>query len=108
MGLLDNLKGVIGDEGVSLLESASKGAIGGVSKAAIDAVSTPNLAPPTTKPVDVVPPKVIDSVEKSDDEPTNSAGNDNISKLFRLQEMLQSGLINENEFKDFKNQLLNQ
>lgn len=105
MGLLDNLKGVIGDEGINLLESASKGAIGGASKAAIDAVGKPDLAPPTTKPVDVVPPSNLNEYEEATSPTTQTDGNDNISKLFRLQEMLQAGLIDEAEFQVLKKQL---
>lgn len=110
MGLLDNIKGVIGDEGMNLFETASKGAISGVSKAAIDAVSSPNLAPPTTEPVDLMPPQADERVSSDANEGTNvpsktASNQDSISKLFRLQEMLESGLITESEFQSLKKQL---
>lgn len=110
MGILDNLKGVIGDEGMNLIETASKGAISGAGKAAINAVNPIELAPPTTQPVDLAPPVIENPTtsEKATISKKSSEGSqdqDNISKLFRLQEMLESGLITDSEFQILKKQL---
>lgn len=122
MGIFDNVKKALGDEGFALVQETGKKLVTGAvtssevppppSGAPLASSKPVSEAPPTGTPVTLNPPSSasqpnLHNAEKSTIESVPTAtGVTNLDKVLQLNELLNQGLISKEEFTALKRDLL--